>query len=77
MRLVTEETRSEIGRTRLHTKLAESSFVVWALDLPLLRVRIETLVAGRTVVVLGVPPTLGHPAQVVLVKELTCVALLT
>ena len=74
---------STLGRVKRHgmetgrTKLAETSVVVWALDPPLLRVRVETLVASGTVIVFGVPPALGHAAQVVLVQELTCVALLT
>ena len=66
----------ERTKTR-RTKLAEASVVVWTLHPPLLRMRIETLVARGAVPVLGVPPALGHPPQVVLVQELTCVALLT
>ncbi len=59
------------------TEFAEASVVVWTLHPPLLRMCIQTLVARGTVAVLGVPPALGHAAQVVLVQELTCVALLT
>ena len=68
-----DDVETETGRT----KLAEASVVVRTLDPPLLRVRVETLVAGRTVVVLGEPPALGHAAEVLLVQELTCVALIT
>ena len=39
--------------------------------------RVQTLVARGAVAVLGVPPALGHAPEVVLVQELTCVALLT
>ena len=59
------------------TELAEAAVVVRALDLALLRVRVEALVARGAVAVLGVPPALGHAAEVVLMQELTCVALLT
>ena len=60
-----------------HTELTEASVVIGALHPPLLGMRVETLVAGRAVAVLGVPPALGHAAEVVLMQELTCVALLT
>ena len=60
-----------------HTELTEASVVIGALHPPLLGMRVETLVAGRTVVVLGLPPAPVHAAEVLLVHELTCVALLT
>ena len=68
--------REKQGRGEL-TKLAKAAVIVRTLDAALLGVSVETLVAGRAVAVLGVPPALGHAAQVVLVQELTCVALLT
>ena len=54
-------------RRRGRTELAESTVVVWALDLALLRVGVEALVARGAVPVLGVPPALGHSPKVVLV----------
>ena len=58
------------------TELAEAAFIVRALDPALFWVRVEALVAGGAVSVLGVPPALGHTAEVVLMQELACVALL-
>ena len=58
------------------TQFTEASLVVWTLYLALLRVGVQALIAGRAVAVLGVPPALGHAPQVVLVQELTRVALL-
>jgi hypothetical protein len=63
--------------TPKHTKLTEPAIVVRTLDLALLRVCIQALVARRAVTVLGVPPALGHPPEVVLVQELTCITLFT
>ena len=59
------------------TELAEPSVVVWTLHPPLLGMRVQALVASGTVAVFGVPPTVGHAPKVVLMQELTCVALLT
>ena len=78
----TLDTRHGAGRVKRHgmetgrTKLAETSVVVWALDPPLLRVRVEALVARGAVAILGIPPALWHSPEVVLVRELTCVTFL-
>ena len=58
------------------TKLAEAAVVVRALHLALLWMRVEALVARGAVPVLGVPPTLGHSPEVILVQELTCITFL-
>ena len=63
-------------RWEARTELAEPSVIVRTLHPPLLRMRVQTLVARGTVAVLGVPPALGHAPEVVLVQELARVALL-
>ena len=69
--------KHKIKTRKGRTEFAEPSVVVWALYLALFGVRVQAVVAGRAVAVLGVPPTFRHPSQIVLVQELTCIALLT
>lgn len=64
-------------KTQSPTKLAESPFVIGAFDPPFLRMGVQTLVACRTIAVLGVPPAFWHSPQVVLMQELALVAFLT
>ena len=57
------------------TQFTEASLVVWTLYLALLRVGVQALIARRAVAVLGIPPALGHAPEIVLVQELTRIAL--
>lgn len=57
------------------TELAEATFIVRAFDAAFLGMGVEALVAGGAVAVLGVPPALGHAPEIVLVEELTGIAL--
>lgn len=58
------------------TEPTEAAFIVRALDAAFFGVGVEALVAGGAVAVLGVPPALGHAPEIVLVEELTRIALL-
>ena len=65
------------ARENERTELAKSPIVVRALNFPLFWVRVQALVTGGAVSVLGEPPTLWHAPEVVLVEKLTSVPFLT
>lgn len=58
------------------TKLTKPPLIIRTLHLPLLRMRIKTLIPRRTIPILRIPPTLRHPPQIILMQKLTRVALL-
>ena len=58
------------------TQFTEPAFVIGAFNPATLWMSVQTLVSGRAVPILGIPPTFGHSTEVILVQELTCITFL-